>query len=687
MSRLSLLSCTAAVAIVAAASQPAWAQEARAFDIAPGLLRDALNAFATQSDQQILFSGDMVAGVRSEGLRGRHAPAEALNRLLSGTGLTWTHARPGVIYIRRGGASATAASDAAVQVADIVVTGSLLQTSGELASPVLVLNRDDLDRRGRVTVAETLTDLPQNYAGSGTPGALLAGADRGGSNGVVSTGVNLRGLGADATLVLVNGRRLAGTGFRGEFADVSALPSAAVERVDVLLDGASALYGSDAIGGVVNIIMRRSFNGQESRVRVSAAEGGMETVQASHLLGRSWSSGAALAAYEYQHQNAVSSLDRAYTRDGDLRPFGGSDWRALFSAPGNLVVYNAAIASYVSQWAIRPDATGVARTPSDFAAGQTNLQSNTLGVDLVPELERHSVYARVRQSLGDRLDLSADLRVSRRDYSFDNSPGASVFQVTRANPFFVSPNGASAHTVGYSFSRDLGPSRQTGSSRSLGITAGGVFDIGRGWSLDGYLTHAEERGEAGISGQINSLFLQEALGNAVDNPATTYSAARDGYFNPFGAGTANGRAVLDFISAGYSSNLDRSTASSANLLLSGPILTLPGGDLEVAVGVQARRESFKTQSTTFLSTLSPVTRLVPGQERSISAVFAEARIPIVGEENARPGVRALEFSLAGRVEEYEDFGTTTNPKLGVVWSPLSDLKLRASWGRRSGLPG
>lgn len=685
MSRIHLLSGVAAFVCMTAVGSTAGAQAARDFNIPAGPMGGALNAFGAQSDQQIFFTSAQVEGRRSLGVQGRMAPGMALDRLLMGSGLSWTQSRPGVFSLVS--PSRTAAAEEAVELDAVVVTGTLLRRSGELASPVLMLNRDALDSRGRGTVAETLTDLPQNYAGSGTPGALLSGADRGGSNGVVATGVNLRGLGADATLVLVNGRRLAGTGFRGEFADVSALPSAAVERVDVLLDGASALYGSDAIGGVVNIIMRRSFDGQESRIRVSAAEGGMETVQASHTGGRSWSGGSALLSYEYQHQASLSSLDRAYTRDGDLRPFGGSDWRALFSSPGNIVVYNASIASYVSQFAVRPGQGGFAVAPTDFAAGQTNLQSNSLGVDLIPDLERHSVYGRVRQSIGERLDLSADVRFSRRTYGFDNSPGASVFQVTRANPFFVSPTGAASHLLAYSFSGDLGASRQVGSSRSLGLTAGARFDIGSGWSLDGYVAHAEERGEAEIRGQVNSLFLQEALGNTADNPATEYSAIRDGYFNPFGAGGANGRPVLDFISSGYSGNLDRSTATSANLLLEGALLTLPAGPLEIAVGVQTRREEFQTRSTTFLSTLAPSTRLVPEQDRSITAIFAEARIPLVGEAQSRPGVRSLELSVAGRVEEYEDFGRTTNPKLGLVWSPMENLTVRGSWGTSFRAPG
>lgn len=255
MSRIHLMSGVAAVACLAAAGAPADAQSAdaqaaeapsanaraaRTFDIPAGSMRDALTAFGDQSDQQIFFTSAQVEGRRTAGVQGRMSPGEALDRLLTGSGLGWIESRPGV-YSLVSSARRSPEGQAAL-LDEVVVTGTLLRRSGELASPVLTLDRDALDSRGRGTVAETLTDLPQNYAGSGTPGALLSGADRGGSNGVAATGVNLRGLGVDATLVLVNGRRLAGTGFRGEFADVSALPSAAVERVDVLLDGASALY-------------------------------------------------------------------------------------------------------------------------------------------------------------------------------------------------------------------------------------------------------------------------------------------------------------------------------------------------------------------------------------------------------------------------------------------------------------
>lgn len=688
MSRLSLLSGSAIAACIIVIGAPASAQAVRDFNISAGALGDALNQFASQSDQQIFYSGDMVAGRRSTGLRGTYAPRSALEALLQGSGLTWSETRPGVIFLRRA-PSTSRNADQATELDEVIVTGTLLRSSGDLASPVVAIDRDALDKRGFATVAEALTDLPQNYAGAATPLVQLAGADPGGSNNVYATGVNLRGLGPAATLTLVNGRRLAGTGLRGEFADVSALPSAAVERVDVLLDGASALYGADAVAGVVNVIMRRSFEGQETRVRVSAAQGGAEDLMVSHLAGRAWSTGSAYLSWEYQDANGISSYDRDYTATGDLRPFGGTDHRDLFGTPGNIVAFNAAAAAYVSQYAIRPNATGIAQSAADFVAGAANRQSITLGTDLLPSIERHSLYGRVRQSLGDRLELTADVRYSRRAFELSGPASAGVFTVTRANPWFVSPTGAASHAIGYAFVKELGSTRQSGVAESTGVTAGATYQLDGGWSLDGYLAYAQEHSDFGVYNRVHNRFLLEALGTLPDDPATPFRTSVDGYLNLFGDGTRNSRAILDFIGSGYSKAVNLSRAGSVNILARGPVMPLPGGDLDVAVGALARKETFDAEATVFAATVTPTTVTIPGRERSISALFAEARIPLVGPANARPGLRRLELSVAGRVENYDDFGTTANPKIGVVWSPLQDLGLRASWGtsfRAASLP-
>lgn len=683
MTRQGLLSGAAVCAAAVAFAGAACAQAPRQYDIPPGALRDALNLYAAQSDKQLFFTGELVEGRRSQGLKGAYAPAEALDRLLDGAGLAWVEPRAGVIYLRR---EATM-EQAATLVDDVVVTGSLLRGARAGIAPVVSLSRDAIDERSEATVAEILTGLPQNYAGTSTPLVQGAAADRGGSNSAFGTGVNLRGLGPSSTLVLVNGRRMAGSGFRAEFADVSALPSAAVERVDVLLDGASALYGADAVAGVVNVILRRSFDGQETRLRASAARGGGEDLMISHLIGRQWSGGGAYLSIEFQNLNPLSSLDRDYTRDGDLRPFGGSDRRGLYGNPGNILAFDPAAGGYVSRYALRPGASGEVLTPADFEAGAANLRSAMLGNDLTPKIERLSLYGRLSQGLGDSIDLTADLRYSRRDYAFLNSAGGGLFNVTAANPWFVSPNGSASHLIGYSFYEDFGSARQTGLSENGGVSLAARIQLPADWSLDASAVWAEERAKFHNANRINLRYVNEALGTLPDDPATPFSAPRDGYLNLFGG--PNTPAVLDFISSGFTSSLDHSRSGSLNLLAEGPLFTWRGGEARGAVGLQWRTDSFETETVSLNSSVAPLLIAVPRQSREVAAMFGEVRLPLVGEADARPGLRSLELSLAGRLERYDDVGETANPRIGLAWSPMEGLKARATWGtsfRAASLP-
>lgn len=683
VSRKLLLGCGTALAALVV-SGAACAQQ-RAFDVPAQDAVRAIPEFARQAGIQIIAPSAQLRGVRTPRLQGDLDTRQALRRLLQGTGLEIATDTGTVITLRRvdlpsSSAQASEPETVSTELDDIVVTGTLLRSSGALASPVIVLDREALDARGRATVADILVDLPQNYAGTSTPLVQGAGTDRTGSNSVFSTAVNLRGLGATSTLTLINGRRLAGSGFRGELADISALPSGAVERLDVLLDGASAIYGTDAVAGVVNVILRRTFDGQESRVRASAARGGAEDLLVSHLAGRTWSGGGAYLSLEYQTLNAFSSLDRDYSASGDLRPYGGSDYRFIYSSPGNILAFNAAAGGYVSQYAIRPGPSGVAQTPGDFVAGDANRLALNVGSDLSPETDRYSAYARLSQALGDRLELSADLRYSRRDYTLLNTPGVGIFSVTSANPHFVSPTGAASHLIGYSFYNDLGSGVSEGRSESLGATLAARYDLAGDWELNAYAAYAEESGELVGRNRPNSRFVAEALGNIPDDPATPFSAARDGYLNLFGSGDANSPAVLEFIRAGYSTGSDHGRASSLNLLAEGPLWTLPGGEVRLAVGAQWRDEWLETGSTSFLSAATPLVFTTPEQGRQIAALFAEASLPLVGDANGRPGLRKLELSLAGRIEHYDDFGETTNPRIGLAWSPVDDLSVRMAWG-------
>lgn len=676
---------------------PVWAapQEAAqtiVFDIQPGTLDAALIAFATQSGRTLAYAPSLVAGRPSEGLRGRFTPEAALDRLIAGAAIDVRRrgVKGFVLKPRRSGLSPIAALEAPApiegvtaeepsQLSEIVVTGSLIRGPAQGASPLVTVSRDDLDRTGKSTVADMLTDLPQAFGAAASADTNLANTDGTGANPSVSTGVNLRGLGASATLVLVNGRRMAGSGLMGDFADISTLPTAAVDRVEILLDGASALYGSDAVGGVVNIILRKDFDGAETRLRVGGATaGGASERQFAQTLGRTWGSGHALISYEHWRRDRVASADRPYAADADLRPLGGTNRRFFYSHPGN--VLQLVSGSYVPTWAIPSGQPGTGLTPSSFQAGAVNYENQRAQTDILPEQNRDAVYAAFGQQLAPRLEIGGDLRLARRQFSFALPGTVNIFTVSRANPYFVSPNGATSNAIGYSFTDELGPLRVRGDSTGVAASLGAEIDLGRSWRANLYGAYAEEVARRDGTHRLNTRFLAEALGNIADDPTTSYSAARDGYFNPYGDGGANSRAVLDFIGGGYLLTRYVSTVKTLSGQADGTLLTLPGGAVKLAVGGQYRREHFDTRTISLSSRATPTTTLTGPFDREILAGFAELRVPLVGPENAQPGVRRLDLSLAGRVERYDDVGTTRNPKIGVVWSPIEALNVRASYG-------
>lgn len=321
--RTALAASLALIAFPAGAA--ATAQESRAsirFAIPAQDLGGALTAFARQSRQQLLYSPALVAGRRSPGVTGSFTPREGLRRLLEGSGLGFTTSPSGAFLLSDTGArpnipgesqaGGAAADSGSAGDQEIVVTGTNIRGAAPRSSPLQTYSRRQIEATGASTVEQFMRTVPQNF-GSGRNQETFNITGAGSDVSQSGAAVNLRGLGNRATLVLVNGRRLAPTGF-GEGVDISLLPLSAVERIDILTDGASAIYGSDAVGGVVNYILRTDFDGAETRLRAGlATDGGGEEIQASQLFGKTWSSGHALLSYDYRNVGRVTAGDRAFT--------------------------------------------------------------------------------------------------------------------------------------------------------------------------------------------------------------------------------------------------------------------------------------------------------------------------------------------------------------------------------------
>lgn len=314
------------------APAPAIAQSAvREYHIKAQPLAAALKQFAADADMQILYSEAEVAGRMAPMIDGRYSAEEVIRRLLDGSGLAYSRSVgntivvhpakaqeppiPGEFEAGQGPAGSPAANNGDALPIDqvdqeIVVTGTNIRNVQQKLAPVISMTREDLDLAGYASPADYIQQLPQNFGGGGTGTPDRASA---GDTGPGFSSVNLRGLGTEASLVLLNGRRVAPSGTAGAAVDISMIPSAALQRVDVLTDGASAVYGADAVAGVVNFILRRRYVGNETRVRVGSKSGDATDYKLSHTWGSAGERSRVLVSYEYAAEQALNKDDREYT--------------------------------------------------------------------------------------------------------------------------------------------------------------------------------------------------------------------------------------------------------------------------------------------------------------------------------------------------------------------------------------
>ena len=354
-----MLASTAVLAVAVGSGGSAWAEQ-QDFTIQPQAMGAALVEFAQQADIEVLYDDEDVADLKTEGVTGASSRDEALGRLLEGSGLRFNFEADDLLVVRpaseaaardgriklnavlpdnggqlaqvseAGQRQARAGDTGRLQVAnadlgeddgeadmeEMIVLGSNIRGARN-ASPVFTFSREDIEITGASTLPEFIQTLPQNFGG-GVAEDTQGGVVPGGSGGInFGTGINLRGLGNDSTLTLFNGRRLAPVG-SGNSVDISMIPLVAIERVEVLTDGASAIYGSDAVGGVVNFTLRDDYEGAETRFRYgTATSGDLDEIQAGQVFGTSWNTGNALISYEYYQRDNLDTNDRDFARDAE----------------------------------------------------------------------------------------------------------------------------------------------------------------------------------------------------------------------------------------------------------------------------------------------------------------------------------------------------------------------------------
>ena len=547
--------------------------------------------------------------------------------------------------------SAAAQDETALEA--IVVTGTHIHGVDAAGSNVIVISREQIDASGYGRIEDVLATVTQNFNRNS---AAVSDLDDAHNSLARGTEVQLRGLGEGTTLTLVNGQRQGASGYQGSFIDVSSIPAAAVERIEILPEGSSALYGSDAIGGVVNVVLRKNFEGFEARARGSSADGDAGERTIAGLWGHAGADGHMLLGVQYDGSRALTCSARARcATNGDFRRLGGSDLRGVGGNPGT--VFDPVTGTLIG--AIPRGQDGSNLTLAQLIPGVTHYTDSVLDYDILPQQSMRSAFLSAAYNLSGHWDLGVDGRYSSRDFevTFPQPPGT----------VFVPAGNAFNHlgipvSVAYDLTPDIGPVVNSGRTETSFISADMTGRLPNAWQLRLSAAYSKSHTSFFEYNNLNAGAINAALGST--DPATA--------LNVFGDGSHTAPTVLaalrnQSVALAYPNDF---TTTMGSAIADGTLLTGPAGPIRLAVGGDLRRE----HSVGFSIPLTPETR-----SRDAAAAFAELPVPLVRAE-AGPTPDRLDLSLAGRYDHYSDVGGTFNPKVGLSWRPSNALGLRGNWG-------
>ena len=584
------------------------------------------------------------------------------------------------------------------KVEKVEVTGSnIKRIDVETVAPVDVITREQIERSGQPTIADVLRNVPANsgnsysesFSNSFAPGA---------------SGISLRGLGQKTTLVLINGRRTAGYGFaqnlQDSFVDLNSIPSSAVERIEVLKDGASAIYGSDAIAGVVNVILRKDYKGIEFTTGAGTAAGNGEyrfsATGGFGDLGKDKYS--VIGVFDYFKRDLVmlDETDFGASRDWRGRAGGGRNftsltgagtWRQLTATNGLTTNYQASAscpgtvltAAQAREAGLISTVAGNTANTGTFCSKDFNSQFTAL-----PGTERFGFLGRGNLEISPTMQAFTEVGLSRVD----------SFQKFQA-PFFAGTTGLSQTALGlrpFTYNVNFAPgvagnpfstnARYVGvladmgtrdteiRSDSVRLLAGLKYSFG---AFDGESAVGYSRNQVS-STSLNALTIggvSSAFGiTGAPQPPVPLSTSSTYNLNNFALNTD---AVRNSMEANPTRN-GTSELAFVDTRMSTEFGSMPGGPIGLAFGGEFRSEKLLDAPSALASSgsiLGQGTTRTDGKRNNF-AVFVEAGVPIF---------KSLEAQLAVRSDHYSDYGSSTVPKVGLKWKPMPELVVRANWGQ------
>jgi iron complex outermembrane receptor protein len=592
---------------------------------------------------------------------------------------------------------------------EVVVTGSALPTTPDrIAAPVTTVDSHKIAEAGVSSNAlEIVRKTVPAFQGRGNIGASNANNTNQNTGG----GAQLRLRDLD-TLILINGRRVAVDAIAGVggkiFVDVDQIPPSAIDRIEVLADGASAIYGSDAIGGVVNFILKKKFNGLEVGGRVGGAAGGYLEHSEYFTAGKSFADGRFDVVLDgsYNHTDPLFQNQRSFTH-----PFFVNGTNAPGVVGTNLLNLNLSSPSQVVPTGLAATAPSIAALiPNVYTASNATQIGHTYDLSQFQTLLLEQKIASVGGNFTARL-IGDHTLVAFGDFEYAHVstytqflPRVQAVTVAAGAPF----NPTTGTVGGVQYGDPNLPKRYFNTSEKFRITAGlrGEFNlVGRDWHWETAYTHSQDHLDQRQANVIYGPNLPLAIAGGFDsagNPVAGggYSRVFSGFsttgpmvivpaLDPFARNGGGSGATLGQL-FGTEQVHGSSTLDSVDAKMTADIFALPAGQVGLALGGAWRREALSASADLNGRNTGPTAQSWLGgqffdpfsKSRSISSVFAEMRLPITSPGFNAPGFYSLDFVGAFRFEHYSDAGNSSVPKVGIRWQPFDQqLTIRGTYSR------